>query len=70
MRPPFQPLALAFLTHWPSAAGLMMPLEPSEPVAGLPMTILSRSTPAVEWIWKTAESGQALDEAVRRPELV
>lgn len=44
----------------------LLPLEASEVVAGLPMTTLSESTPFA-MIWKTAVSGQVLEDAVRRP---
>jgi len=50
--------------------GSMYPLFASDVVPGLPMTILERSTPAVEWIWNTALLGKVDDEVVRRPEQV
>ena len=44
----------------------MKPLLASPEVAGLPITSLSRVTPEAA-IWKRAELGHVLEDAVRRP---
>ena len=66
MTPPSHPCDFAWPTQLASVDVSMKPLLASPEVAGLPITSLSSVTPEAA-IWKRAELGHVLEDAVRRP---
>ena len=66
MTPAFHPLPWASATQEASVAVSMKPLLASAAAAGLPITILLRSIPALA-ISKTEVPGNVPPEVVRRP---
>jgi hypothetical protein len=64
--PPFQPLALAWLTHFASQEGFIYPLVVSPLVAGLLIMSLSCRTPEAA-ILNSEVLGQADDDFLNRP---
>jgi hypothetical protein len=61
-----QPRALACCKQLAKVDADMNPSLAGPLIAGLPMTNFDKGTPALELIWNNAESGQVLEDALRR----